>query len=316
MLRLTSFKRYFTVRHILNPHGENTVKADKLILSLAMTGLLATGSAYSAQTTTTQNNAPQKIMLAQAQNTTAPQAASVVTSASDDQKAKVESIVHDYILSNPDVIVQALQAFQQKQMEKAKQTIADTEKKAPQYVDALFHHAADPAVGNPQAKVTIVEFFDYQCPHCVDMAEIMENLAATNPNVRVVYKEFPIRGPVSVFATKAALAAKNQGKYAEFHKALMHPKQQPLTNDSIMEAAKSVGLNVDQLKKDMNNPLIDQQIKDTYKLAQDLELIGTPAFFVGKTTLTNNTAKTTDIAFIPGQVDQNQLDDTIKKVSQ
>ena len=257
------------------------------MMSLAIAGLVMSGTAMSAQ-------APSDNM---------------------QQKAQIENIVHDYILKNPDVLVQALQSFQQKQMEKARDTIAQTEKKSPQYVDALFHQTADPVMGNPNGKMTVVEFFDYQCPHCVDMSEAIDNLVAANPNIRIVLKEFPIRGPVSVFASKAALAAAKQGKYAEFHKALMHPKHQPLTDASILELAQSVSLNITQLKTDMNSPAIEQQIKDTYKLAQDLQLIGTPAFFVGKTALVGKNAKASEIAFIPGQVDQAQLEEVVKKVS-
>jgi len=284
------------------------VKTNKLIFNLVMAGLLSSNVAMSAQTQPSGT-------VAQPQQNQAQQKLVVLTDNGGPKKSQIESIVHDYILSNPDVIVQALQSFQQKQMEKARETIVQTQKKSPQYVDALFHQAADPVVGNQQGTITVVEFFDYQCPHCVDMADIMDKLVISNPNVRVVYKEFPIRGPVSVFAAKAALAAKNQGKYIEFHKALMNTKQQPLTNESILQIAQSVGLDADQLKKDMNNPAVDQQIKSTYKLAQDLELIGTPAFFIGKTTLVGKNAKSSDIVFIPGQVDQSQLEDMIKKIS-
>lgn len=262
------------------------MKANRILASFAVVGLLAGGAVIAGP---------------------AP--------ANDPQKAQIENAVHDYILKNPEVIVQALQSFQQKQMEKARETIVETEKKSPQFVDVLFHQASDPVVGNPNGKVTVTEFFDYQCPHCVDMADIMDNLVAANPDLRVVLKEFPIRGPVSMFASKAALAAQKQGKYAEFHKALMHPKAQPLTEASILALAQSVGLNVEQLKTDMNTPAIDKQIKDTYKLAQDLQLIGTPVFFVGKTKLVSKDAKASEIAFVPGQIDQAQLQDIIKKMS-
>ncbi|HLB57675.1 MAG TPA: DsbA family protein, partial [Gammaproteobacteria bacterium] len=241
--------------------------------------------------------------------------ASAANSVSPAQKSQIEGVVHDYLLNNPDVVVQSLQAFQEKQMNQARQTIKETQKDAPKSVDALFHYAPDPVAGNPNGKVTLVEFFDYQCPHCVDMSQIVDELISVNPDLRVVLKEFPIRGPVSEFASRATLAAKKQGKYYVFQQALMRSKQQPLTQDLILTIAQSVGINVAQLKIDMKDPSIDQEIKHTYQLAKALQLIGTPAFFVGKTSLTSKTATPNQIAFIPGQVDQAQLEEIIKKIS-
>ncbi len=162
------------------------------------------------------------------------------------QKQQIESVVHDYLLKNPDVVVQSLQAYQQKQIDQARQTMAKTQSSSPKFVNSLFHQAKDPVAGNPQGAVTIVEFFDYQCSHCIDMSPLLDSFLKANPNVKVIFKEFPIRGPVSEFAAKAALAAKEQGKYIEFHQALMAlaAKQQPLTQDAILNAAKSVGLDV------------------------------------------------------------------------
>jgi protein-disulfide isomerase len=123
--------------------------------------------------------------------------------------------------------------------------------------------------------------------------------------VRVIYKEFPIRGPISNFAARAALAAVKQGKYNEFSHALL-ASNQPLTNDTILTIAKNTGLDVDKLKKDMSDQSIDMQIKNNTKLAQDLKLFGTPAFFIGKT-------GGGSISYIPGQMNQAQLQDEIDK---
>ena len=90
--------------------------------------------------------------------------------------------------------------LQRKQYEQAEQTVKQTQKIAPQFASALFKQDNDPTAGNPKGIVTIVEFFDYQCPHCVDMAPVTEAIIKANSNVRYVFKEFPIRGPVSDFA--------------------------------------------------------------------------------------------------------------------
>ena len=89
------------------------------------------------------------------------------------------------------------------------------------YVSELFHHAGDPTRGNSNAKVTLVEFFDYRCTHCMAMTPIVHAIMSKNSDVRVVYKEYPIRGKLSVYAAKATLAANNQGKFLELHNAFM-----------------------------------------------------------------------------------------------
>lgn len=234
---------------------------------------------------------------------------------SQDQQKQVEMVVHNYLVKNPEVLVEALQTLQQKQMDQQRKTMMQTQDNAPKFVDGLFHASADPVAGNSNGKITVVDFFDYQCPHCVKMTPVLEGIIKANPNVRVVFKEFPIRGPISEFASRVALAAKNQGKYFEFHKALMKLSSTTptLTEDSVLQVAKSVGLNMDQLKADMKADAVNQQIKDNYKLAQGLQLIGTPAFFIAKSDVTKD-AKPTAIVFIPGQVDQAQLQTVIEKI--
>lgn len=224
------------------------------------------------------------------------------------ERAKIEEVVHQYLLQKPEVVLEAIQLLQKKQYEQAEQTVKQTQQKAGSFAAPLFKQANDPMAGNPNGTVTVTEFFDYQCPHCVDMAPVIEGIIKANPNVRVVFKEFPIRGPLSEEAARAALAANKQGKYYEFSHALLNSSQ-PMTQDSIFETAKKVGLNIDQLKKDMVSPSVTDQIKSNMKLAQDLKLFGTPAFFIGKTDGKNN------IAYIPGQMNQAQMQSEIDKVN-
>lgn len=229
------------------------------------------------------------------------------------EKKQVEGVVHDYLVKNPDVVVQALQTYQQQQMDQARKTMEKTQQTAPKFAKDLFHDANDPVAGNPKGKITVVEFFDYQCPHCTEMAPVMDELIKSNPEVRVVFKEFPIRGPVSEVAAKAALAANMQGKYFEFHKALMDAHR-VLTEEDILKIAQSVGLNVDKLKTDMKSDAVSNQLKATYKLAQGLQLIGTPALFVAKSDV-NSSSPSTSVTFIPGQVDVAQLKTVIGKLN-
>ena len=226
------------------------------------------------------------------------------------QKAQIESVVHDYLMKNPQVIVDAVNSMQKEQYEKMQEK---TQQSALVNVSNLFHLGTDPVVGNPKGKITIVEFFDYQCPHCVDMAPVIDGIIKSNPDVRIVLKDFPIRGPMSVTAAKASLAANMQGKYWEFYQVVMK-NAAGLTEDKLYGYAKGVGLNVDKLKADMNSPAVDAQIKGTYKLAQDLQLMGTPALFIAKTDLPKD-ANVNAIAFVPGQIDQKNLQGMLDKTA-
>jgi len=264
------------------------VKISKLFINFALAGLFI-GNSISA--CAQQNN----------------------TSNSIDKK-QIENTIHDYILQNPDVLVQSLQAYQQKQMEQTQKTFQKIQEMAPKYSKQIFHQAVDPIAGNTNGTVTLVEFADYQCPHCIDMTQIVDNLIKKNPNLRVVFKEFPIRGPMSETAAKAALASAKQGKYYEFHTALMNSKIEPLTENTIYDIAKSVGLDVNKLKKDMKDNSVSQQIKDTYKLAQDLQLIYTPVFFVAKSNI-NPSSGADAVIFIPGGVSEDQLNTAISKMA-
>lgn len=224
------------------------------------------------------------------------------------ERAKIEGVVKDYLIKNPEVIVQSMQEMQKKQYMEAEKTVQATQKTANKFAEPLFHTKNDPMTGNANGKVTVVEFFDYQCPHCVDMAPVIEGIVKANPDVRIIFKEFPIRGPVSEFAARAALAANKQGKYYEFSHALLQSKP-PLTQEVVLETAKKVGLNVDQLKKDMSDKSVDEQLKANIKLAQDLKLFGTPAFFIGKT----DAKADGSVSYVPGQMDQNQMQSFIDK---
>ncbi len=224
------------------------------------------------------------------------------------EKAKIEAVVHEYLLRKPEILVEAMQNLQQKQFEQAQETVKQTQKTAANYQKALFNQADDPIVGNPNGKITIVEFFDYQCPHCIDMVPTMEAIIKANPDVRVIYKEFPIRGPLSDYAARAALAARIQGKYQVLSQALLTANK-PLTQETVLDLAKKVGLDIETLKKDINSSLINKQINENIRLAQNLKLLGTPAFFIGKTDGKG------EISYVPGQLDQKQLQNIIDKTA-
>jgi len=214
-------------------------------------------------------------------------AADALTSA---QKEAVERVVHDYILAHPDVMVEAIRAAQLKAKEKkeegAKQAI--TERRG-----ELLSDATAPVAGNPHGDVTIVEFFDYRCPYCKQVEPHLEALLKEDPKLRIVYKEFPVLGPESVYASRMALAARKQGKYAPFHDALMAAKGK-ISEETILDVARSVGIDVARAKTDMAGAEVQEIIKRNYALADALDIQGTPAFIVGDT-------------LVPGAIDLDNL---------
>jgi protein-disulfide isomerase len=192
-------------------------------------------------------------------------------------QAKTEQIIHDYLLAHPEVIIEAVDKYQ-KQQEKAsaeKQTQALVGRR-----EELLHTAGDPVLGNPNGDVTVVEFFDYRCPYCKTVAAAFIDLYEKDGKVRLVLKEFPILGPESEFASKAALAAQKQGKYREFHLAMMTFKGK-MTNDDVRQLAAKVGIDVAKLEQDMQDPAVAETINRNYALADALGIRGTPAFIVG-----------------------------------
>lgn len=175
-----------------------------------------------------------------------------------------------------------------------------------QTLNTLLRQPNDPVAGNPRGKVTVVEFFDYQCSHCMSMAPVIASILKNNSDVRIVFKEFPIRGPMSLFAARAALAANKQGKYYPFSHALLSTNQ-PLTEALVFEIAKNTGVNVKQMQQDMNSKSITQQLNSNENLAQNLKITGTPAFFIGKT----NAKTSADVNFVLGEMTQSELQNAI-----
>ena len=188
----------------------------------------------------------------------------------------IERIIRDYLLRHPQVIVDALQALERRQeAEKAarvKETIARRRAE-------LSEDPSSPVGGNETGDVTIVEFFDYRCPHCRTAARLLAELVAEDRGIRVVYKEFPILGPDSLFAARAALAARLQGKYDAFHRALM--AERTLNRARVMELAASLGIDTVRLEQDMESPDIASAIRRTHALAEALSINATPAFIIG-----------------------------------
>ncbi len=197
------------------------------------------------------------------------------------QIEQFENLVRDYLMRHPEVLVDAINELEKRDLAaaagKQKQTIASR-------ADEIFNDPDAPVAGNLQGSVTIVEFFDYRCPYCKSVAADLMTAIEEDGDTRIVFKEFPILGPESTYAAKAALAAQRQGKYLAFHDALMAAKGQ-LDEAAVLAIAGKVGLDAARLKQDLAAPEIGAAIDRNHALAEALQINGTPAFVIGETIL-------------------------------
>lgn len=195
-------------------------------------------------------------------------------------REEIEEIVRDYILENPEIIEQALIRLQQRATEQEAQTAREA---ILSNSSAIFESESDYAVGPEDAPVTLVEFFDYRCGYCKrSMDWTMDLPAAYDGQVRVVFKEFPILSPESEKAALAALAAGEQGLYAEMHRELMElDNSSGFTPDEIDAAAVRAGVDVEKMRADMGSVRLQKVIADNKTLARRVGISGTPAFLVG-----------------------------------
>ncbi len=191
----------------------------------------------------------------------------------DMNEADVERIIKDYLMENPEIIRDALIELDERQDREAIAAVSDQ----------IFNDSRDVSVGPEDAKVTVVEFFDYNCGFCKNSTQWVEDLLEDYPNdVRVVFKELPIldsRSKTSRYAAKAALAAGRQDKYTEVHFALMDERS--LTQDRIRQVVEDKGVNMKKFDADMKDVALDRQIEDTLLLSSRIPaLTGTPFFLV------------------------------------
>lgn len=193
------------------------------------------------------------------------------------QEQAIRQLIREYLLANPEVLIESLQVYRERQQQiqeqKLRQTLVDLR-------ESLVNDPDAPVIGNPDGDVSLVEFFDYRCPYCIRVAPAVREVVESDGNIRLVMKEFPILGPESVTAARMALASVNQGKYEELHFALMTVSG-TLTEDMAFKVAKNIGLDVDRLRRDMRSPDIDGMLARNFALAQSLQINGTPGFVIG-----------------------------------
>jgi protein-disulfide isomerase len=214
-----------------------------------------------------------------------------------EQKDAVEQLIRDTIAHHPDIVIEALRSAQQKSRRDAAESVRQA---IVAQRSALLSDPSSPVGGNPQGDVTIVEFFDYRCPYCKEVEPSLETLLKEDGGLRIVYKEFPILGPASVYAARVALAARAQGKYDDFHRAMMAVKG-TIDEEIVRRTAAGAGIDMAKLATAVDGDGIGHVIASNYALAQALDIDGTPAFIVGD-------------MMLPGVADIDMLRQVVAKV--
>jgi protein-disulfide isomerase len=197
------------------------------------------------------------------------------------QKQELGAFIRDYLVHNPDVLREAIEALDKHDKAAAE---AQRQKTVESESRPLFSSKYQATIGNPKASATLVEFFDYNCHYCKGALPDIARLMKDDSNLKLVLKDFPVLGPGSVEAAKVASAARNQlpgDKFWAFHSKLLATRG-PVGKPEAMAVAKELGLDMDKLAKDMETPEIKTGLDETMQLADALQINGTPTFVLGQ----------------------------------
>ena len=204
-------------------------------------------------------------------------------------RATLNSIIENFIRNNPEIVRDTLIALAAREEAERKQT----------GLAKVRDDQGDPVMGNANGTITLYEFSDYNCGYCKRVFEPIQQLVRDNPDVRLVIKEFPILSQSSLVAAKAAIAAEMQGKFGDYHIAMMTYRGQ-ITDAVVMRMAAQAGVDIEQLKSDMESPKTMAIIQRTREAAAALEINGTPGLVLGDTV-------------VPGAIG---LDDLVKLIAE
>ena len=197
-----------------------------------------------------------------------------------EQKSEIGPIIKDYLMAHPEVLRDAITELDTRE----KQAEADGRKKAlAELGDKLSTQPDSLVIGNPGGKITLVEFFDYNCGYCKRALGDLDKLMKSNQDLKVVLRDFPILSAASVDAALVALAAHNQftgDKYWEFHRKLLSSRS-TVGKEQALAVAKAMGADMDRLQKDASDPRTRAAIQESLGDAQALNLNGTPSYIVG-----------------------------------
>ena len=216
-------------------------------------------------------------------------------------KSQMERLIRDYILAHPEILLEAQQALE----EKAEKARLDTIKGFIQkHKEALYRQGDDLVLGNPKGDIVVVEFFDYNCPHCKRTWGAMEARLKAEPRLKLILKIMPYITKDSARVGALAVAARSQNKFAVFHAALMSSQGQT-TEENAVRLAGRLGLDVEKLKKDADKAAARDVVTRADELSKTLNLQGSPFFFI-------------DDRYIAGAPDdlEAKLDEAIKAVAE
>lgn len=214
-----------------------------------------------------------------------------------DSPARIEDVVRNYLLTQPEIMREVFAALEAKD---ELQRSARFKTAMEENTDQLYGGTKGLEFGNPDGDVTLVEFFDYNCAFCKRALKDMKALLETDPNLRIIMKEYPILSEGSAEAARVSLSVAKQGRYIDFHKTLLGGSGQA-NGAKALRIAEELGFDMDQIKKDMASTEVQAEIDLTQKLASNLGVRGTPAYVIGN-------------ELIPGAVGLASLRATIKGV--
>ncbi|MGR3805576.1 DsbA family protein [Marinibacterium profundimaris] len=200
-----------------------------------------------------------------------------ITSMTEGEKAAFGDAVRDYLVENPEVIVEAINVLETRQAEAQAQADFDL---VAQHADAIFDDGFSWEGGNPDGDITLVEFLDYRCGYCRRAHPEVAELLAEDGNIRVIIKEFPILGEASMISSRFAIATKHvagDDAYAQVHDILMEFSGEP-TDVALRRIAEGLGLEADPILEAMDSEAVTAEIAETRALAQALQISGTPTF--------------------------------------
>jgi len=250
------------------------VPAILLVGATLAVGQAAAPSAPPAPEATTEQASPQPAAQATASKASDAPAPNAFTPA---QRKELETIIKDVLLNNPEIMLEVQNALESKmdKIQAERMAVAIKEN-----ATELYRPAGSPIVGNVKGDVPVIEFFDYNCGYCKKALSEVTQLMDKDKKVRIIMKEFPILSKGSEEASRVALAAKMQGKYWEFHRAMLESQGQA-NEAASLRVAEKLGLDMARLKKDMASPEVKKEIDDTRQLATKMGIQGTPHFIVG-----------------------------------
>ena len=253
----------------------------RITAAIALVGALAVGAVgYVAGTSQTRHAQSAGEAAPAAEATPAAAGAVKMAEFSSDQRNEVEGIIRNYLIANPEIVRDAITELQRRQ--DAAQQLAQT-KTIDDSAGLIFASGRQVVLGNPAGKVTLVEFFDYNCTYCRSAEADMKKLISTEPNLRIVLKQFPVLGPGSVEAAKVAVALQMTApeKYGDFHDAMLEEPGQ-VNGEKALAVAQSLGIDPEALKAKLDSDEVKANIGESYTLANKLNLTGTPSYVTHK----------------------------------